>query len=339
MTRPIALVLGATGGIGGHVAQVLQQRGWHVRGLHRDPAAARTRRPDARIDWVAGDAMNAADVAAAARGAAVIVHAVNPPGYKDWDRLVLPMLDHTIAAARAEGARIVWPGTVYNHGPDAFPLLTEVSPEHPATRKGTIRVEMEARLRRAAATGVRSLVVRAGDFFGPQPGNGWFAQALVKPGQPVTAVANPGEPGVGHAWAYMPDVAETMVRLLEREADLAPFDTFHMAGHWDPDGQAMTASIARVVGRPDLPVRRVPWWLFTLASPFVTVFREMREMRYLWQQPVRLDNTKLATFLGAEPHTPIDDAVRHTLQALGCLAPEAGAAASTLRYTTGSDRR
>jgi peptide-methionine (R)-S-oxide reductase len=41
------------------------------------------------------------------------VHAVNPPGYRGWSRLVLPMLDNTIAAASAVGATIVLPGTVY----------------------------------------------------------------------------------------------------------------------------------------------------------------------------------------------------------------------------------
>ena len=39
------------------------------------------------------------------------------------------MLDNTIAAANAQGATIVLPGTVYNYGPDAFPLLAETSPQ------------------------------------------------------------------------------------------------------------------------------------------------------------------------------------------------------------------
>ncbi|MFX5084772.1 hypothetical protein ABTC40_19230, partial [Acinetobacter baumannii] len=92
----------------------LAARGWTVRGLRRKPAEER--RQD-RIDWIVGDAMSAADVAAAAEGAALIVHAVNPPGYRHWDRLVLPMLDNSIAAACANRARILLPGTVYNYGP------------------------------------------------------------------------------------------------------------------------------------------------------------------------------------------------------------------------------
>ena len=91
--------------------------------------------------------MNAADVLRAAQGASLIVHAANPPGYRNWATEVLPMVDNSIAAAKAVGARIVLPGTVYNFGADAFPVLRENSPQHPSPRKGAIRVEMEKRLR------------------------------------------------------------------------------------------------------------------------------------------------------------------------------------------------
>ncbi len=83
-----ALVLGATGGIGGAMAATLLGRGWRVRALRRkapDGASAAS-----RIDWRLGDAMRREDVMSAARGVALIVHAVNPPGYRDWDKLVLP---------------------------------------------------------------------------------------------------------------------------------------------------------------------------------------------------------------------------------------------------------
>jgi nucleoside-diphosphate-sugar epimerase len=55
-----------------------------------------------------------------------------------------------------------------------------------------------------------------------------------------------------------------------------------------------------------------------LLSPFSETMREMREMRYLWQQPMRMDNAKLVQALGAEPHTPWDEAVGTTLRSLGC---------------------
>src|SRR5262245_22796475 len=216
-----ALVLGATGGIGGEVASLLLARGWTVRALNRNPDALPAARKASGMLWLRGDAMAAADVARAAAGVSVIVHAVNPPGYRNWGKLVLPMLESTIAAAQANGALIVLPGTVYNFGPDALPDLDEDSSQAPVTSKGKIRVEMERRLRAATSAGCKVLVVRAGDYFGPGAANNWFS-ALVKAGRPVSAITYPGAPGVGHQWAYLPDVAETMVRLLERSTDLEP---------------------------------------------------------------------------------------------------------------------
>ncbi|PKN54632.1 MAG: hypothetical protein CVU23_11100 [Betaproteobacteria bacterium HGW-Betaproteobacteria-17] len=314
-----ALVLGATGGLGGELARTLKARGWEVRAMHRD--AARHAGEDG-LTWVQGDAMSAADVLAAAAGASVIVHAVNPPGYRDWDTLVLPMIDNTIAAAKAVGARIVLPANVYNFGPETFPLVAEDAPQRPLTRKGGVRVELERRLQVAATEGAKVLIVRAGDFFGPRAAGSWFGVGIVKAGKPVTAVGRPGRPGVGHQWAYLPDVAEAMAQLLERRDELEDFARFHLGGHWDADGERVGAAVdAAVRGAGGAPLRRkaFPWWLLVLAAPFVAMFRELKEMRYLWQQPLQLDNTRLVSFLGAEPHTPWDEAVRVTLTGLGCL--------------------
>lgn len=341
-----ALVLGASGGIGGEIARQLRGAGWQVRALKREIAPGAATKDG--LEWRPGDAMNRADVLRCADGCAVIVHAVNPPGYQRWAELVLPMLGNTIAAARANGATIVLPGTVYNFGPDAFPLLREDSPQHPVTRKGAIRVEMERRLRAASLEGVRCIVVRAGDFFGPRAGNNWFSQGLMKPGKPVRAISQPGLAGVGHQWSYLPDVAQTMLQLIERRSSLEPFADFHMRGHFDADGSQMAESIRRVVradsGRT-AKVRRFPWALLMLAAPFVTFIREMREMRYLWREPIRMDNAKLVATLGAEPHTPLDDAVRDSLLGLGCLsasqtaAPAACRPAGTAVPSAAPDRR
>lgn len=315
--RKIALVLGATGGIGGAVAKRLAEAGWHIRALNRDAAKARLSKPE--YEWKQGDALVAKDVLDAAQGVAVIVHAVNPPGYRNWGEVVLPMIDNSIAAAKAAGATIVLPGTVYNFGPDAFPILREESPQHPTTTKGAIRVEMEARLRRASESGVQAIIVRAGDFFGPGAANNWFSQGLLKVGQPVTSVMYPGRKGVGHQWAYLPDVAEIMFRLIENRQNLPAFASYHMEGVWDADGTKMIAAIEKAAGRT-LKVRSFPWWALPFMAPFVTFFRELKEMRYLWSEPLKMDNTRLVATLGAEPRTPLDVAVRRTLEDMGSLA-------------------
>jgi nucleoside-diphosphate-sugar epimerase len=234
----------------------------------------------------------------------------------------MPMLENSIAAAKAHGGRILLPGTVYNFGEAEFPNVREDAPQQPHTRKGAIRVQMESRLRQAAADGVRTLIVRAGDYFGPKAANSWFSM-MVKAGRPVTSVTTIGAAGVGHQWGYLPDVAETMVRLIEREDALRTFESVHMAGHWDDDGTRMAAAIKRVVGNPKLRTTSFPWWIVNLTWPFVRLFREVHEMRYLWKTPLRLRNDRLIELLGQEPHTPLDTAIRTALMGQGCLAVDA----------------
>lgn len=310
---PLAFVLGATGSIGGEVARALVARGWRVRALNRNPDRARADGPEG-VEWVRGDAMVPADVVAAAEGARIIVHAANPPGYANWARLVPAMLDSSIAAARATGARIVLPGNVYNYGPDAWPRFTETSPQNPKTRKGAIRVAAERRLEQS---GVRALIVRAGDFFGPRSGSSWLTEGWVQKGKPLKAVTLPGPSEITHAWAYLPDFAESIVRLVEREAELPAFAVFNHGGHQLTAGQ-MADALDRVAGRK-LARRSLPWFALAAAAPFVEMLREMLEMRYLWNHEVLPDNAKLVAFLGKEPHTPLDQALQIALEGQGCL--------------------
>jgi nucleoside-diphosphate-sugar epimerase len=315
--QPAALVIGATGGIGGEVAHALRGAGWRVIGLARDPGdAARRASWVGDVEWVAGDAMREADVIAAARGAKIIFHGANPPGYKNWRGLAIPMLRNSIAAARAVGARLIFPGNVYNFGPDAGAVVSETAPQNPRTRKGRIRVEMEAMLAAAARDGARALIIRAGDFFGPHQPASWFKDAMVKPGRPLTSVTYPGAFQAGHAWAYLPDLAAAIARLAAIEDSLPAFERLHFGGHWLPRGVEMAEAIARATGNPDLPIRKLPWALVYVAAPFSTFMREALEMRYLWQVPLRLENTKLLALLVEEPHTELDQAIKDTLAAL-----------------------
>lgn len=311
MTKTI-LILGATGGVGGETAQAMLRRGWSVRGLVREL------RPDLdpAIEWHQGDALDGAAVLRAAKGVEAILHAVNPPGYRNWGTLAVPMLDNSIAAALANNARLALPGTIYNFDPAATPVAAPDSPQHPKTRKGRIRAEMEARMQ---ASGARALILRAGDFFGPRPGNSWLSQGMVTPGKPVTAITNPGNKGVGHAWAYLPDVGETFARLLDRDGELPHFARYHFAGDWDATGDGFAAAVAQASGNRAAKIRRMPWALLPLMAPFSTTMREMIEMRAYWRSPLRLDNRSLVALLGEEPHTPLGEALKTTLAALRCL--------------------
>jgi nucleoside-diphosphate-sugar epimerase len=223
------------------------------------------------------------------------------------------MLENTIAAAKSSSARILMPATVYNYGADTVLTLKENSPQIPTTGKGQVRLEMELRLQQASLYGVRSIVVRAGDFFGPGAGNSWLTRGMVRSREPTSSVYYPGPADIGHAWAYVPDLAKTIVRLVECERPTAVYEVFHFRGHWFERGVEILELVCRSRGQSARRIKPFPWWVVRLASPFVEACREMLEMRYLWQRAMQLDNAKLCAFIGAESHTPIDAALAATL--------------------------
>ncbi|MFT4101999.1 MAG: NAD-dependent epimerase/dehydratase family protein [Burkholderiaceae bacterium] len=336
------LVLGATGGVGGHVARRLAAEGWSVRAMARRIPSPVSSASDGPIEWCAGDAMRESDVRRAAAGCEVIVHAVNPPSYLAWSRTVLPMLEHTIAAARASGATIVLPGTVYNFGPDAFDDPHEDAPQHPLTRKGAIRAAMEQRLAEAGEHGVPAIILRCGDFFGPRAGNNWLSRAMIPTEGPVRRIWRIGPANVGHQWAYLPDVAAALARVLAERDRLGAFTRLHMAGHWDADGESLARAIRDRIaadGHRSPSIRAFPWWAIRLATPLHRLSRELIEMRYLWRTPLRLDNARLRTLIGAEPHTPLAQAIDATLIDLGIVGsapPGAGTTRNRLGSVSGS---
>ena len=66
-------------------------------------------------------------------------------------------------------------------------------------------------------------------------------------------------------------------------------------------------------GPPRLGVRRMPWWLMGLAGRFNPVVREVLEMRYLFDEAVVLDDPRFRQLLPTFKATPLDAAVRETL--------------------------
>jgi nucleoside-diphosphate-sugar epimerase len=172
---------------------------------------------------------------------------------------------------------------------------------------------MELKLQQASLHGVRSIVVRAGDFFGPGAANSWLTRGMVRSLRPSRAVYYPGPGAIGHAWAYVPDLAKTMVRLVECERPMAAYEVFHFRGHWFERGVEILERVCRSRGQSTSRIKPFPWWAVKLASPFVDSCREMLEMRYLWQRAMQLDNAKLRALIDTENHTPIDEALAATL--------------------------
>ncbi len=311
------LVLGARGRFGLATARAFARAGWRVLGQIR-PGAPAPAEPAAQ--WLALDLHDTQALARAAAQASVVVHAVNPVYTNQaWQAQSLPLLDDAIAVTRALGATLMLPGNVYNFGPAMPALLREDTPQAGGTVKGDVRIAMEQRLQHS---GVKSVVIRAGDFFGSGEGT-WFDTVCVK-NIAKGALTYPGARDVTTAWAYLPDLGRAFVAVAEKAATLQPFEVFHFAGHQISAQRWMDVltPIARKQGwtQGALTLRGLPWGVMRIGALFVPTWSALCEMRYLWKTPHALANNKLTALIGAEPHTPLEVAAQSALADLGLLA-------------------
>jgi dihydroflavonol-4-reductase len=72
--KQLAVVLGATGFIGGHIARTALEAGWSVRGLRRSPGATGNLGA-APIEWISGNLDDSDTLVRAMQGAEVVFHA------------------------------------------------------------------------------------------------------------------------------------------------------------------------------------------------------------------------------------------------------------------------
>ena len=277
-----ALVLGASGGFGGQMALALQSAGWQVTRYQRGT-----------------------DMAAAAKGADLIVNGLNPPNYHNWGKLIPEITTQVLAAGRASGATILIPGNVYPYGTEPGPWNAD-TPHRPISRKGAIRATMEAEYRTAAAQGQRTILLRGGDFL--LPGSDQNVMNKITLGKlakgRITAL---GDPDALHAYAYLPDMARAAVALADLGDALPAYADIPFAGHAFTITD-LASRVSRQLGKP-VKVTRFPTWIFTLASPVWELARELREMLYLSSLPHQLDPAPLRQWLPAFHETSLDEVI------------------------------
>lgn len=317
---PTVIVLGAAGRVGDAAARGFLERGWRVRGAARG-AKAGMLAPG--VEPVPADAFDRRALISACEGADVIVNALNPL-YTQWEEKVLPMARNVIAAAEAVGATHMLPGNVYNFGHGIGLATAEDAPRVPSTAKARIRIAMEHLFaERAAKAGTRTIVLRAGDFFGGTRPESWLDLIILsKLRQDVFVWPGPGD--IAHAFAYLPDLGRAFALLAERRETSPAFDSFHFAGH-TLTGDAMQMATEEALGRK-LRRRGVPWTLLRAAGLVSPMMREIAAMSYLWRTAHSLDGGKLARLLGEVPHTPAVEALRQAIDDLALDRPRRAAA-------------
>jgi nucleoside-diphosphate-sugar epimerase len=320
--RPTVLVLGARGRFGRAAARAFAEAGWRVHAQLR-PGAQGPALPG--VEWLPAHPHDTRALAAAARGAQVVVQGLSPAYTHAAWRAELPGLTQAAIDIASElGATLMVPANVYNFGAAMPAVLHEDTPQHPTTFKGRMRMEGELQVMRATQGGrMKAVAIRAGDFFGSGTGS-WLDLVMAK-SLAAGKFTYPGAYDVATSWAYLPDLARTFVAVAERRDSLPAFERLHFAGHHATGAEWARAitGIAREQGwlGADAPLRTgsVSWPLMRLVGLAIPTVSAVCEMRYLWRTPYALDNTQLRARIGAEPHTPFAQAVRAALGDLGML--------------------
>ncbi|MEU8525820.1 NAD-dependent epimerase/dehydratase family protein [Streptomyces sp. NPDC048629] len=309
-TTPRHVIFGS-GAVGTAVAEALVRQGESVRIVNRSGHADV---PDG-VEVAAGDAADPAFTTAVAAGAAVVYQALNPP-YHRWQQEFPALQAGVLAAAEANGARMVSMDNVYSYGPPAGRPFTEDTPDAATTRKGRLRGRMAQDLLAAHRAGrVEVAIGRASDYFGPRGGAQSNLGDLVFPallaGRTATVLGDPDQP---HTYTYIPDIGEGLA-LLGTHPE-APGRIWHLPN--DPDTRT-TRELVHLAhgatGRPGTPrLRRMPTFALYAMGAVNRTVRELIEMQYEFAEPFVVDSSLVRDRLGATA-TPVEKALEQTVAA------------------------
>lgn len=305
MSKPKVIVIGINGHVGHHVARAFVDAGWDVTGFGRS-----NRQPIPGVTFVKGDAESVDSMRAAIGEIDVVVNALNLP-YHQWDKgRKEAQTERVIAALGTSGKTLLFPGNIYNYAATDR-VVTPDLPQHPQTPRGEIRVRVEQLYQAAAARGdIQVLILRAGDFYGPESKGDWFdlvMLAQVSKGK----LQLMGTRGVGHSWAYLPDLGRAFEKLAWHRKELGAFETFHFAGNYVTPEQMGEVIIA--AAPVALKVSLFQRWLFGAIGLVNPLMREVGKMGYLWEHPMELKDARLDAIVGPGFATPFNEAVAETV--------------------------
>ena len=220
------------------------------------------------------------------------------------------MLDRVIAATAAVGAKLVMVDNLYAYGPDAG-TMTEKTPERANDANGAVRRRMTRMLLDAHDSGrLRIAIGRASDYFGPRAENSGITALAFEPMAGAKRLRWLGNLDAPHSIAYLPDIGRAYVTL--GTSDLADGQIWILPHHGPVTGGRFLTAINKQLAEP-LATGAVSKTMLRLAAPFHKISKETLGVAYQWTDPFVVDNAKFHAAFGSFEMTPLDEAVRATV--------------------------
>jgi dihydroflavonol-4-reductase len=341
----LALVTGAAGFAGGHLAHALLRRGHRVRALVRTTAHARgLERAGAEI--VEGDLTRAHDVDTAVKGCSYIYHiAALYRQAKHPDRVYYDVnlggTRHILDAAARHGVeRVVHCSTVGVHG-DIKPVpADEDAPFNPGDAYQGSKLEGELAAREAFASGLPGVIVRPAAIYGP--GDLRFLKLFKSIRRGLFCTFGRGE-GTYHL-VYIKDLVDGIVLCGEHPDAIG--ETFILAGPRYTTINELVARVAAAVGVPPPRVRApltpllAAAWLCEMGCKPLGLEPPLHRRRCDFFTKARgFSSAKARRMLGYAPAVDLDEGLRATAAAYVAAGYMPPAPATTGRPSHACGRR
>jgi len=315
-----ALVLGATGFIGGHIAKVARQAGWDIRGLRRDEASI-GHVSNLDIAWFQGDLDAPDSLKQAFDGVQIVFHAAGYyPTNKERRSLVqqITLAQDQIEtlieiASQARIARFIYTSSLSTIGfppPASNRLADENDYYQPGDLKGSAYYEakyiMESILLKAASQGFPAVILNPTAVFGP-------GDVHLSLGRLLLAAAH------GRLFAWLPGIVNVVDVRDVAAAHLQAVNHGNIGERYILGGHNLTIHeallrVSRIAGVSP-PRFEVPKWLIEAAIkmdnliPQVNLTGNHLQAMIRWQG---FDSSKAITHLGLT-NRPFSETIQDAL--------------------------
>jgi nucleoside-diphosphate-sugar epimerase len=227
-----------------------------------------------------------------------------------YTRLWPIVMRNLLEACARSGARFVFADNLYMYGPQKG-ALTEDTPLTGYGQKPRVRAEITRLWQETHREGrVRAVTVRASDFYGPDVPTSVLSTLGVERLLTGKSALVPYPPDQPHDFTYVPDFARALITLID-----APDDAYGQAWHV-PNApthslrELLTLAAALIGVRPRITV--LPSALRPILGLFRPEIRELKEMRFQWEQPYLVNTTKFSRRFWSDA-TPFDEGLKATI--------------------------
>lgn len=317
---------GASGFLGGYLAEALSSRGYTVIGIVRKPEGSQ-RLSALGITLRKADLTNKASLSEATKGADAVVHLAayytfhgNP---KQYTRVNVEGTRDLIEAAAANGVkRFIYCSSTEAIGPVKSPPADESSPLSPAYDYGHSKVEAEAIVRSCPSRGMDYTIIRPSGIYGPRNVDDvsyWTITSFAKNSLATRFIVGDGMRLV--QFSHVSDIVQGFVLVLEKP-DVSRNQTFIIGAEKAHTYSEVYSILSDICGRK-MPTRHLSPILVKLMIAPVEAFNKVagRE-NFMWHvdtvESVTTDRSydigKAKRVLGFKPEYELRRGLSETVQ-------------------------